>query len=205
MRTWLPYPNFAVSAHVLSARHLGQQLGDCTSMIFVMSGELPGGGMRFDQQIAAWTGYESSLLLWTDAVVREMHRRGYYEEVPSPLDDPDHWSVPKEWLDAQEDERPPWLGQEGHHARCRATLLAEDREWYAQMAWQEPARRDLLTPRPVPVPGETVMDEETLETALVLRRDSGSLLLRCSGTRERKTVPFAEFTSGRWRRCVTLD
>lgn len=201
----MPYPNYAVSAHVLSARHLGQQLGDCTSLIFVLSGELPGGALRHDQQIGAWAGYEGSLVLWTDAVVREMHRRGYYEDVPSPLDDPDRWAVPKEWLDTREVAPPPWVGQEGHHARCRATLLAEDRDWYSQMAWLEPARRDLPTPRPVPVPGDSVMCETDHRVGMVLRKCESGLVVLPQGGAPEEIVPREEFTTGSWRRCVRVD
>lgn len=172
-------------------------------MIFVLSGSLPGGGHRFDSTVQMWEGHERALCLYTDSVVRELQRRGYYEELRSPLEDSQLWQLPEAWAEQPEDMVPPWMGQERVHAAHRATLLAEDREWYAQMAWHETGRREVCVPRPVPVPGDTVLHADGRVALVVARREDCLELRLLSGDRLR--VPRSEFSAGAWRRCVTTD
>jgi hypothetical protein len=205
MNTWHPYPNHRVSAHVLSARHLGQTLGDCTTLIFVLSGELPGGGKQYDSLVQMWAGSEHSLCLYTDAIVRELHQRGYYEEVPSPLADPDRWSVPRSWQE-QEFSPPVWLGDTRFHCTQRASLLASDPEWYAQMAWDEPARRQIARTMPPPRPGDTVLCHDG-RVGLVVGADAGrrSFDVWVESGQRREAVAAEEFAAGDWRRCQRRD
>ena len=203
MIAWSPYPNFAVSAHVLSATHLGRQLGDCTTMISILSGALPGGTHRYDRSLDMWRGKERSLCTYTDAIVRELRRRGYYEDLKSPLEDADLWQIPKDWLE-QKNTMPPWVGEESLHASHRATLLSEDMEWYAQMAWMEPARREVRYPMPMPVPGDTVLHADG-RVGMVICRRGPDMHVRLQSGGSMLTVPEGEFASGQWRRCVRAD
>lgn len=169
-------------------------------MLSILSGALPGGQHRYDQTLEMWRGHERSLCRYTDAVVVEMRRRGYYEELRSPLEDSKLWQIPEGWLESDE-ILPSWVGQERLHASHRATLLSEDRAWYAQMAWMEPARRETFTPRPMPRAGETVLHADG-RVALVLKVDDHAHLLI---GKDRSIVPRHEMTCGLWRRCQTAD
>ena len=204
MNTWHPYENHRVSAHVLSARHLGQVLGDCTTLIFILSGELPGGGKQYDSLVQIWTGSEHSLVLYTDAIVREMHQRGYYEEVPSPLVDQERWPVPKAWR--EQDFAPPvWLGDTRFHCSQRASLLASDPEWYAQMAWDEPARRQVFRTMPLPRPGDRVLHREGVVGMVLSAPTQDRVIDVWCGTNDTRQIPVEQFVAGEWRRCQVMD
>lgn len=203
MNTWHPYANHRVSAHVLSARHLGQVLGDCTTLIFILSGELPGGGKQYDSLVQMWTGSEHSLCLYTDAIVSELHNRGYYEEILSPLQDTKLWPVRESWTD--QDFRPPvWLGDIRFHCSQRASLLASDPEWYGQMAWDEPARRLLSRTMPVPRPGERVLHRDGQLGTVLSRGPEDYFEIWCSSD-ETRVVHGSVFVAGEWRRCQFVD
>lgn len=204
MNTWHPYENHRVSAHVLSARHLGQVLGDCTTLIFILSGELSGGGRQFDTLVQMWTGSEHSLCLYTDAILRELHERGYYEEVPSPLEDKEKWPVRESWS-LQDFRSPVWLGDVRFHCSQRASLLASDPEWYGQMAWDEPPRREVYRAMSLPRPGDSVLcrDGRTgLIASMSSARRVANVWLRDGAMVE---VEAEKFVAGEWRRCQVAD
>lgn len=204
MNTWHPYPNHRVSAHVMSARHLGQTLGDCTTLIFILSGELPGGGKQYDSLVQMWTGSEQSLCLYTDAILSELHSRGYYEEVPSPLADSDKWSVPKCW-EEQNFSSPAWIGDTRFHCAQRASMLASDPEWYSQMAWDEPARREIYRMRPLPSAGSHVLCRDGT-VGVVLSGPSADRYLRVwCGVSDTREIAAEQFVAGEWRSCQITD
>ena len=97
-----------------------------------------GGGWSNHPATAMWEGYETALMAYTDACIREWIRRGYENTMPLMLN-----PVAPYFLDIQ---MPPWLGCSRFHASHRAALLHKDPEWYSQFGWTEEPELNYVWP-----------------------------------------------------------
>ena len=123
MQTFLPYPDFHHSAHVLDPKRLGNP--------FYREGlTLLRGKWQNHPASKMWRGHESWLCLYLLACHHELEARGLYY--------PHHAEEVLATMAGLPDQpQPPWLGNEQFHSRHRAVLLYKDPEWYGQFDWQE--------------------------------------------------------------------
>lgn len=123
MQTFLPYPSFVASAHVLDYRRLGKQRVECKQMLKALA---IGGGWSNHPATRMWRGYEKALSVYYNTIVIEWVRRGYKNTMPLIA-----------WDNALEYEAPPWLGDEAFHASHRSNLIRKKPEFYGPL-WDEP-------------------------------------------------------------------
>ena len=135
MQTFLPYPNFTVSAMCLDWRRLGKQRVEARQIQDTLQ---RGGGWERHPAVRMWDGYVCALMLYSDCMIREWVRRGY-ENNMSPMCtnrwDSDHVVHPS--FSRDKIVMPPWLGDEELHASHRSMLMSKDPEWYSQFEWDE--------------------------------------------------------------------
>ena len=162
MQTFLPYPNFALSAHVLDYRRLGKQRVECITILRTISPQNRAGtGWAHHRCTMMWRGYEAALCLYADCVIKEWKRRGYSNNLPSPRSSdgastfgyPDSWATGKIVV-------PEWLSLTRLHASHRAALLSKDLAWYQQFCWDESPRQDYWWPGRLPSVGDYVIGPE---------------------------------------------
>jgi hypothetical protein len=199
--TWLPYPNFRLSVHVLDSQVLGTQVSNCIHLLRMIAGHRDGGRDRYHNTTLMWYHHPQALVRYTDYAIQEILLRGHDRGIPSPrsADGRKIYEIPKEW-DQECPDIPEWVGVERIHASHRASLLQRDREWYAQFAWMEPPVRVLNWPCKMPGPGEAVMSESG-EIRMVHSLDDRRrpVLITDHGL---VPVERVDVYSGKWRRVI---
>lgn len=141
MQTFLPFPNFVVSALVLDYRRLGKQRVECSQLQNALQS---GGSSGWRQHPACvmWEQHIVALMLYRDCCIREWVRRGYNNNMPMMLESPSGVLVPTQA------DMPPWLGDEELHASHRGNLLRKDPTHYEQFGWDDPLVEGYLWPVP---------------------------------------------------------
>jgi hypothetical protein len=122
MQTFLPYPDFECSAHVLDYKRLGKQRLEAWGILETLAGVKS--GWKHHPAVAMWRGYESALENYYAAICREWVRRGYRNTMPIIIPHPDP-------------VLPPWLGDPAFHASHRSNLLRKWPDYYNQFGWTE--------------------------------------------------------------------
>lgn len=143
MQTFLPYPDFELSANCLDYRRLGKQRVEVLQLLTALtSGPEKWVTMNGNSEIIRmtpwynhpaakmWRGYENALVSYGLAVCEEWLERGYKDTC---LD-----KIYAFWDDSKNQDQPPWLGNEDFHAAHRSNLLRKDPVWYGQFGWTEP-------------------------------------------------------------------
>lgn len=75
LQTYLPYPDFAASAHALDPRRLGKQRVEALQVLRALT--TPGYGWRHHPAAKQWRGYEEALACYGVAICKEWCRRGH--------------------------------------------------------------------------------------------------------------------------------
>lgn len=123
MNTFLPHPDFNVSARCLDRARLGKQRVEALQILNVLTGQSR--GWRHHPAVLMWQGYTDALMEYHNACLLEWIRRGYRNTMP--------------FLhgDSVVSMHPPWLGNEAFHSAHRSNLLRKDPSWYGQFGWIE--------------------------------------------------------------------
>jgi hypothetical protein len=74
MQTFLPYPDFRSTAHVLDWRRLCKQRSEGKTILNTL---LNDGGWRHHPAVKMWRGFEDALRLYTNVIITEWVDRGY--------------------------------------------------------------------------------------------------------------------------------
>jgi len=153
MQTFLPYPDFAQSAHCLDNKRLGKQRVECLQILKTLAKGPTEVVQKIDRRtgdtvaihrktpwynhpaVQQWKGYELFLVSYALAVCREWKFRGFSDTCEDKIN---AFSVPG--------GRPPWLGNEAYHASHRSNLLRKDFAHYSQFGWTEPATLPYVWP-----------------------------------------------------------
>lgn len=133
MQTFLPYPDFAVSAGVLDPLRLGKQRVEA---IQVLRGLIvPGYGWRHHPAVKMWAGYEEALVryglemcaAWAAADRADTCAATLLTDLRSACGIS---GVRPQHALAGTGDLPPWLGDEAFHAAHRSALLRKNPEFY---------------------------------------------------------------------------
>lgn len=127
MQTFLPYPNYALSAQALDHRRLGKQRVEAMQILATLELGKTTGWARHPA-VRMWEGHARSLALYHDCCIHEWIRRGYHNTM-RPRFDPT-------WAEGL--EHPWWLGVPELHASHRSALLHKDPEHYSIHQWTDP-------------------------------------------------------------------
>jgi len=152
MQTFLPYPDFEMSAQVLDYRRLGKQRVEVLQLLTALrtgpeqwvaiKGEYDETEGKYEEAkikrvtpwfnhpaAKMWRGYEHALCEYGLSIVQEWIERGYkdtcYDKIMNVL------------LELPYSGLPPWLGNEDFHAAHRSNLLRKDPVHYGQFGWTE--------------------------------------------------------------------
>lgn len=139
MQTFLPYPNFSISAMSLDYRRLGKQRVEARQLQTTLQN---GGGWASHPAALMWKDNLLALMLYGDVCIREWCRRGYENNMPL------MFSIGSEDINEAmlNVEMPPWLGDEQFHAAHRSNLLRKDPVHYGQFDWDEPTDLEYIWP-----------------------------------------------------------
>lgn len=123
MQTFLPYPDFVVSAKILDYKRLGKQRVEAKQILNVLLNRTTTYGWRNHPATNMWRGYENALKHYHNAIIEEWVRRGYKN------------NMPLESIDTNI-SYPPWFGREDFHASHRSNLLRKS-SYYSKYNWTE--------------------------------------------------------------------
>jgi hypothetical protein len=122
MQTFLPTPDFRLSAMCLDYKRLGKQRLECHIILNTLKNGM--GNWYNHPAVKMWKGSESYLADYGNAIIQEWIDRGYNNNM---------W-----WFDYfGPSVEPWWLGNENFHSGHRAALLFKDEEHYSQFGWPE--------------------------------------------------------------------
>lgn len=115
MQTFLPYPNFVMTAKILDYRRLGKQRVE--AMQIIHSIEV---GSRWSNHPASkmWGDYVSCLKHYHDVMITEWVARGYKNTMKK--------------YNVTVDKIPPWLGDMDFHKSHQSNLVRKKPEYYRQ-------------------------------------------------------------------------
>ena len=135
MQTFLPVPNFELSAKALDNKRLGKQRVECKQILRALLGETR--GWINHPATKMWRGHEQSLCRYAIAVCNVWIERGFNDSLLS------YFKSMHDKLPACED--PSWIGGD-IHASHRSNLLRKNSFWYAQFGWTEDSTQPYVWP-----------------------------------------------------------
>lgn len=143
MQTFLPYSDFVQSAKCLDYRRLGKQRVEVLQLLKALSSgperwvTMNGNRLKLatpwwnHPAAKMWRGYENSLVSYGLSICEEWIERGYKDTCSDKID--------SYWMKLCDNQnQPPWLGNENFHTAHRSNLLRKDPIHYGQFGWTEP-------------------------------------------------------------------
>lgn len=130
MQTFLPYPDFELSARFLDRQRLGKQRVEAWQILNVLEElKIPGRtpAWRNHPAVRMWQGCETALAVYCEHCCIEWARRGYKDTIRRRL-----WQLSGVCI------TPSWFGNPAFHAAHRSILLAKNPEWYGRFNWRDP-------------------------------------------------------------------
>lgn len=122
LNTFLPYPDYTLSAQVLDNKRLGKQRVEVKQILL---GQFPN-----HPCCKMWKGHEYSLCEYGQAVCAEWTGRGFEDSIG-------HWLL--DFKSKLTDTGPPlWLGKESIHNSHQSNLLRKDPVYYGTFGWKVP-------------------------------------------------------------------
>jgi hypothetical protein len=132
MQTFLPYPDFTLSAQVLDQKRLGKQRVENLQLLLAFAKANRGlhGGWARHPASRMWKGFELGLLKYQEAITHEwVEVRGYKDtcwEKSCALFTPEQLAD----YEAGNYELPEWIGDEDFHLRHKSKLVQKAPEIY---------------------------------------------------------------------------
>ena len=132
MQTFLPYPDFKMSAACLDDKRLGKQRVECLQILRCLSGITK--GWRNHPAVKMWHPYVGYLNLYGKAICKEWIKRGFKDTCLQKIVQATIAFGPY----AYKYGKPAWLGDPTFHASHRSNLLRKNPEHYGRFGWTEP-------------------------------------------------------------------
>lgn len=134
MQTFLPLPDFRLTAACLDYRRLGKQRVEARQILKFLT-EGGGGGYASHPATLMWKGYEDALIAYSNTMIREWIRRGYNNTMKILPEAPSYIL-------------PIWFGNPAFHSSHRAALLHKDFTYYSKFRWTEKPELNYIWPKP---------------------------------------------------------
>lgn len=119
MQTFLPYPDFKLSALCLDNKRLGKQRVEAFQLLNVLLDRTTSKGWRNHPATKMWKGYEPCLQHYFNVMLETWIERGFNN------------TMKREVL-ATTPTPPIWLGNEDFHRSHRSNLLRKDWDHYSK-------------------------------------------------------------------------
>lgn len=126
MQTFLPHPDYKLSASVMDMRRLGKQRVETWQIIKALTE--PGYGWKNHPAVKMWRGHVPSLIEYGIAMIEEWRSRGYKDTML-----PRFIAI----RDLNNAIAPYWIGDSAFHASHRSKLLSKNFDWYSKYGWAE--------------------------------------------------------------------
>lgn len=138
MQTFLPYPNFSLSAQALDNKRLGKQRLEAWQILEVLRQKRELGfnmdvGWLTHPAVRMWEGYEPALCEYGLAICGEWQRRAFESTIHTRLE-ARYRELGRLVLNR---DLPYWFGDERLHSSHRAALLFKNPEFYGTKNWSE--------------------------------------------------------------------
>jgi hypothetical protein len=135
VQSFLPHPDFAVTASWLDPRRLGKQRVEALQILRALT--VPGYGWRHHPAVRMWAGYEEALVRYGLDICTAWVSAGRADTCAATLVRDLEGGCQVSQVRHQPElalagELPPWLGDEALHRSHRSALLRKDPEWYAR-------------------------------------------------------------------------
>ncbi|MDQ1720269.1 MAG: hypothetical protein QOI26_3 [Pseudonocardiales bacterium] len=179
MQTFLPYPSFLATAHVLDRKRLGKQRVETLQILRAL--ELPDYGWQNHPAVRMWRGRTPALVRYGLDCVRVWTGRGHGDSTADQIAE----FAPRVRELTQADLRqdsllPSWLGDERVHRSHRSQLIAKDPEFYRPLFPESSEGLEYFWPEPDPV--AAAADSGSHRFLWVLRPESEHALGRAMVT-----------------------
>jgi len=126
MQTFLPYPSYSFTAKILDWRRLGKQRVEAYQILNILLGRTEKTGWKSHPAVLMWKGYEKSLALYMNEMIREWEMRGYVNNMEY-----------EDWRYTEKIIHPHWLGDDRLHSSHRSNLIRKDPIYYGKFGWPE--------------------------------------------------------------------
>lgn len=148
MQTFLPYPDFTMSARCLDNKRLGKQRIEAMQILNTLHGT-SARGWPHHPATRMWEGHAGFLQRYYNEMVKEWIFRGFnhtptWGHVLLTPHTPE--TLIPEYRYLELGVWPPWLGMPEFHASHRAALLAKLPEHYSQFGWTEEPKIEYFWP-----------------------------------------------------------
>jgi len=136
VQTFLPYADFAATAHSLDPRRLGKQRVEAIQVLRAVT--VPGYGWRRHPAALMWAGYEEALVRYGLEICRRWRELGHDDTCAgtllADLDAATGVRSPRDQEGlAAAGELPPWLGDHAVHLSHRSALVRKDPGFYRDL------------------------------------------------------------------------
>lgn len=119
MQTFLPYPNFYLSAKCLDNKRLGKQRVETWQILQALQGKTK--GWVNHPATAMWRGHEQSLILYGVVISTEWRKRGFQDIMLDRF---------LKLLTNPNEQLPVWFGYQPFHLSHRSNLVRKDFNYY---------------------------------------------------------------------------
>lgn len=119
MQTFLPYPDFSVSARILDRARLGKQRVEAKQIILALENQ--NYGWQNHPAVKMWRGHSLALAGYGLAICNEWRARGYQDSL---------WDFFWARCNGLSFTSPKWLGDNDFHESHRSNLLRKNPEHY---------------------------------------------------------------------------
>jgi hypothetical protein len=145
MQTFLPFPSFDESAHVLDGPRLGKQRVETLQILRALI--VPTYGWQRHPAVTMWRGFVPALTAYGLATVQAWTERGHADSVRDQLLEfaPEVAGRPQSWL-ARQGLLPLWIGDQRVHESHRSRLIAKAPEIYRPLFPDTPEGLEYVWP-----------------------------------------------------------
>jgi len=126
MQTFLPYPEFDLSAKSLDYRRLGKQRVETKQIINAL---LFGGGWKNHPAVKMWKGHEYALCEYGFAMCHEWKSRGYKDSTEDFFAD----TLLSLSSSSNSKVKPSWIGNEDFHMSHKSNLIRKFADHYGKL------------------------------------------------------------------------
>jgi len=128
MITFLPYPDFAKTAHVLDSYRLNKQMADVAAIIDLLHGEVTDSTEYRHSVVQSWNGFEVQLIQYGITLCEEWASRGFDS---LRIMEKFLWQMGCASSTTYTMDLPPWFGKKEFHLFHRSLLISMDYNHYS--------------------------------------------------------------------------
>lgn len=150
MQTFLPFPDFDISARILDNKRLGKQRVETMQLMTALTGiKIRKGDDRLIRTKKAgwtrhpaalmWEGHTHALMRYQEAVCIEWTTRGFMDTCLEKTQRIHRAAMKFETTFVHCEDNPHWVGDKKFHLSHQGNLVRKDEEYYwPKMPWADP-------------------------------------------------------------------